>query len=117
MSAGLIDSVAKIVSSPPAQSAAGAALAALVWRTFQSVENVLNKKAKRQIAAWLYGVRVMPKLDRWHDQFLNAISGFGDGESEQIVCRSSSRSSDAFNSPATVSASSAKTISSTLIFR
>jgi hypothetical protein len=84
MSAGLIDSVAKVVSSPPAQLVAGAALAGLVWKTFQRVENVLNKKAKRQIAAWLYGVKVRPKLDRWYDEFVNAINGFADLDDDQV---------------------------------
>jgi len=86
MSAGWTDSVAKFISSPPAQFIAGGVLARLVWQAFKSVENVLNDDAKRQVAAWLSGVRVKPKVDRWYDQYLDAISGLADWdvESEEL---------------------------------
>jgi hypothetical protein len=54
-------------SCSPAQVAAGAILAGLVWKCFERVEAVLNDKTKSQVAAWLLDVKLGDKAVPWYE--------------------------------------------------
>ena len=59
-----LTTITKLINSPPGQLAAGGVLAGIVWKFFERVESVLNEDTKLEIAVWLLGVRVTPKLSR-----------------------------------------------------
>jgi len=48
-----LDTVTKLINSPPGQLVAGAALAGIVWKFFDKVEGVLTDRTKHEIARWL----------------------------------------------------------------
>lgn len=51
--ADLLDSLTRLVNSPPGQIAAGGLLAGIVWKFFERVEAVLTDQTKHEIARWL----------------------------------------------------------------
>jgi len=68
--ADLLDTVQKIINSPPGQIAAGGVLAGIVWKFFERVEAVLTDQTKFEIAVWLVGVKPFgPKIQPWPDTF------------------------------------------------
>jgi hypothetical protein len=44
-------------------------LAGIVWKFFERVEAVLKEDTKLEIAVWLLGVKVGPKVQPWPDTF------------------------------------------------
>ena len=70
MTADALDSITKIISSPPSQLIAGAALAGIVWKFFERVESVLNEDTKLEIAMWLLGVKTEQTVEHWPETFL-----------------------------------------------
>lgn len=69
MLASTLETITKLIQSPPGQLAAGAALAGIVWKFFERVEGVLKDQTKLEVAAWLVGVRVGPKVAPWPGTF------------------------------------------------
>src|ERR1017187_6035012 len=65
-----LDTITKIINSPPGQLAAGGVLAGIVWKFFERVEAVLTDQTKLEIAVWLLGGKVGgPKVQPWPDTF------------------------------------------------
>jgi len=58
---------ATFINSPPGQIAAGSVLAGIVWKFFERVEGLLTDSTKFEIAVWLVGVKVGPKVEPWPD--------------------------------------------------
>ena len=54
--ADTLDTITKLIQSPPGQLAAGGVLAGIVWKFFERVEAVLTENTKLEIAVWLLGV-------------------------------------------------------------
>ncbi len=62
--------ISKLIQSPPGQLVAGAALAGIVWKFFERVENVLNEDTKLEIAVWLLGrKKFSPEVEQWPETF------------------------------------------------
>jgi hypothetical protein len=51
--ADTLDTITKLIQSPPGQLAAGGVLAGIVWKFFERVEAVLTENTKLEIARWL----------------------------------------------------------------
>jgi|GEM_PF-2918978 len=66
---GAIDSITKLIQSPPGQIAAGGVLAGIVWKFFERVETVLTDKTKLEIAVWLLDIKTGPKVEPWPETF------------------------------------------------
>ena len=74
MIASVVDTITKLIQSPPGQLAAGFVLAGIVWKFFERVENLLTEDTKLEIAVWLLGVRVGPRLKSWPETFLTMFN-------------------------------------------
>jgi hypothetical protein len=62
-----LTTVSKFINSPPGQLAAGGVLAGIMWKFFERVEAVLKDDTKLEIAVWLLGVKVGPKVQRLYE--------------------------------------------------
>lgn len=51
--ADALTTITNLINSPPGQLAAGAALAGIVWKFFQTVESTLTDDTKLEIGLWL----------------------------------------------------------------
>src|SRR5579863_7933453 len=69
MQASTLDTITKLIQSPPGQLAAGGVLAGIVWKFFERVEAVLTDNTKLEIAVWLLGVKVGKRVEPWHGTF------------------------------------------------
>jgi hypothetical protein len=68
--ADALESITKLINSPPAHLAAGGVLAGIVWKFFERVEAVLTDSTKLEIAVWLVGMKqIGPKVEPWPDTF------------------------------------------------
>src|SRR5580658_10376181 len=68
-----LDTVTKLIRSPPGQLAAGDVLAGIVWKFFERVEAVLTENTKLEIAVWLLGVKVGQKVEPWPNVFAKMV--------------------------------------------
>src|ERR1700677_1973595 len=68
-----LDTITKLIQSPPGQLAAGGVLAGIVWKFFERVEAVLTENTKLEIALWLLGVKVGQKVEPWPDTFARVL--------------------------------------------
>src|SRR5579862_6839633 len=85
------DTVTKLVQSTPGQLAAGAALAGIVWKFFERVENVLKDDTKLEIAVWLLNRKKLGStFQNWPDTFAKIFDRlFGDRQfSRSFLLRS-----------------------------
>jgi len=71
MPADVLDTITKLINSPPGQVAAGAALAGIVWKFFERVEAVLTDQTKFEIAVWLVGMKAGQKMEPVARTFIN----------------------------------------------
>jgi hypothetical protein len=71
--ANALDTITKLIQSPPGQFAAGGALAGVVWKFFERVEAVLTDDTKLEIAVWLLGVKVGQKMEPWPETFATIL--------------------------------------------
>ncbi len=67
-------SITDLINSPPAYLVAGGALATLVWKIFERIENVLTEGTKQEIASWLRvrsidAALVAESLTNWPNTF------------------------------------------------
>lgn len=70
-----LDTITKLISSPPGQLAAGGVLAGIVWKFFERVEGVLNDKAKMEVANWLIGHRPLGlEVEPWPTTFAKVFN-------------------------------------------
>ncbi len=73
MASTFLDTVTRLITSPPAQIAAGVVLAGFVWKFFERVDNLLTDTAKLEIAVWLLDVKVAKKVQALPDTFVEAF--------------------------------------------
>jgi hypothetical protein len=66
--ADALTAIAEFLTKPPAQFAAGGVLGVIVWKFFETVENLLTEKTKFEIAVWLVGVKTADKVP-WPETF------------------------------------------------
>jgi hypothetical protein len=69
MQASVLDTITKLIQSPPGHLVAGGVLAGIVWKFFERVEAVLTDQTKLEIAVWLLGVKVGQKAEPWPETF------------------------------------------------
>jgi hypothetical protein len=67
--ADALTNITNFITSPPGQLVAGGALAGVVWRFFEKVENVLADDTKLEIAVWLLGVKAGQKVEPLPETF------------------------------------------------
>src|SRR4051812_21390386 len=68
--ADALNTITKLIQSPPGQLAAGGVLAGVVWKFFERVEAVLTDHTKLEIAVWLLGRKKFgPRMQPWPDTF------------------------------------------------
>jgi len=68
--ADALDTITKLINSPPGQLAAGGVLAGVVWKFFERIEAVLTDDTKKEIAVWLLGrKKLSPTFEQWPDTF------------------------------------------------
>jgi hypothetical protein len=65
MQNGFMDSVAKLITSPPAQFVSGGVLAGVVWKLSERIESLLTDTTKLELAVWLRGVNLGEKVEPW----------------------------------------------------
>jgi hypothetical protein len=68
--ADVLDTVAKFISSPPAQLAGGAAAAGMVWKFSGVIESLLTEQSKFEIAVWLVSVEPAKKAAKLRELLL-----------------------------------------------
>ena len=68
-----LTTITNLITSPPAQIAAGGVLAGIVWKFFEKVEAVLTDDAKLRIAVWLLELRTAQKVESWPETFANVF--------------------------------------------
>ena len=68
-----LDTVQKLINSPPGQLMAGAALAGIVWKFFEKVEGILSDNTKFEIAVWLIGVEAGKRVEPWPATFASVF--------------------------------------------
>lgn len=77
--ADALNTITKLINSPPGQLAAGGVLAGIVWKFFERVEAVLTDQTKLEVAVWLVGRKPLgAKIGPWPDTFsrlLNTLFG------------------------------------------
>src|SRR6266481_4303209 len=64
-----LTTITNLINSPPGVLVAGAALAGIVWKSFERIDGVLSDQTKFEIAVWLVGVKVGQKAESWPDTF------------------------------------------------
>lgn len=86
----LLNTITKLIQSPPGQLVAGAALAGIVWKFFERVESVLNDDTKLEIAVWLVGAKTAERVAPWPATFAKVFDHiFGTKRlSWQCLCKS-----------------------------
>ena len=57
--------ITTFINSPPGQMIAGSALAGIVWKFFERVENLLTDDTKLEIAVWLLGIEPEQSARGW----------------------------------------------------
>jgi hypothetical protein len=72
--ADALTNITNLINSPPAQVVAGGALAGIVWKFFERVENVLSDQTKHEIARWLRVKNVesglvLERVEPWPETF------------------------------------------------
>lgn len=68
--ADVLDTITKLIQSPPGQLVSGGVLAGIVWKFFERVESVLNENTKLEVAVWLLGrKKLSPTFQNWPDTF------------------------------------------------
>src|SRR5579862_8242442 len=73
MPTGTLETITKVINSPPGVLVAGGALFGIVYKFFEKIEGVLNENSKLEIAVWLLGVKVAPALQTWPETFRRAF--------------------------------------------
>jgi hypothetical protein len=74
MAEPILDSIIKLIYSPPGQLATGVGLGAAVWKGFGVIEHHLNDDAKLKIAIWLLYVHVpLEKMQTWPETFASVF--------------------------------------------
>lgn len=74
----ILDTITKVINSPPGQLAAGGVLAGIVWKCFERVEAVLTDDAKLEVAVGLLDAKLTPKFTHWSkisSTLFNAVFG------------------------------------------
>jgi hypothetical protein len=67
---GALDTITKLINSPPGVLLAGGVLAGVVWKFFERVEAILNEDTKLEIAVWLLGrKKLSPAFQNWPGTF------------------------------------------------
>jgi hypothetical protein len=69
MQASALDTITKLIQSPPGQLAVGGTLFYGVQKFFKEVEEKLTDNTKLEIALWLLGVKVGPNVEPWPETF------------------------------------------------
>lgn len=62
------------MSRPFGTLIAGSALAVIVWRLFEKIENLLNDATNHEISAWLLGLKTSDRVQNWPLSFLSLIT-------------------------------------------
>jgi len=69
MQSGVLNTITKLIQSPPKSLGAGVVLFGAVWGFFKGVESILTDDTKFEMAVWLVGVKVGQKVKPWPDTF------------------------------------------------
>ena len=78
--ADIFDTLGKFISSPPAQFAAGLALAGMVWKFSGVIESLLTEQSKFEIAVWMVSVEPAKKAAKLRElllRYLQAVDNLG----------------------------------------
>jgi uncharacterized protein len=78
MAEGVLDTIAKLINSPPGYLVTGGVLWRGVWKSFELTENLLNDDTKRQIGIWLLGANrylqgPIGRIQTWPETFANVF--------------------------------------------
>src|SRR5437879_4993879 len=72
MMVDVLETITKLINSPPGQVAAGGVLAGIVWKFFERVEALLTDNTKLEIAVWLVGREpIGPRVEPWPVVFVS----------------------------------------------
>ena len=65
----VLDTITKVINSPPGQLVAGCVLGGIVWKSFEKWESVASESDKIQVWIWLAEPRTAKSIERWPETF------------------------------------------------
>jgi hypothetical protein len=86
--ADTVTTITNFINSPPGHLVAGGALAGIVWKFFDKVEEKLNDDTKLEIAIWLLSIKIIPAVKSRRLVLLNlfwAVCGKPESTKRMIV--------------------------------
>jgi hypothetical protein len=86
MAADVLDSIAKLINSPPVVLAAGATLAGIIWKFSGVIESLLTEQSRFEIAVWLVSVEPAKKAAKLRELLLRYLQSADNLGNRLPVC-------------------------------